>query len=385
MLLLKILARNAFRHKLRTFLTVAGLTIAILAFGILRTVADAWYAGVEASQANRLITRNAISLLFPLPLSYAEKIRQVEGVERLSYGNWFGGVYREEKDFFANFAMESGSHLEIVTELVIDEREKADYLKDRRGAVAGRKLAERFGWETGDMITLKGTVYPGEWELVIRGIYSGRYETVDESTLFFHWEYLNERIKELEPARADEVGFYLIQISRPELASTVSERVDALFENSLAETLTETERAFQMSFVTMTEAIMKAIQLVSFVVIVIIMAVTANTMAMSVRERLGEYAIMKTLGFGALHIVALITGEALVISLAGTLIGMALTYPAAELFKAQLGQYFPVFIVKPATMYMDIGAALLVALVSAAIPCYRAVTVPITAALRRIA
>ncbi|HBG46085.1 MAG TPA: ABC transporter ATP-binding protein [Deltaproteobacteria bacterium] len=384
-LLAKILFRNALRHRLRTALTVLGMAIAILAFGLLRTVVEAWYAGVEASQANRLITRNAISLVFPLPISYYEKIRQVEGVVNVSHGDWFGGVYKDERNFFGNFAMEAESHLDIVSELVLPEDERTAYLKDRKGSIAGRKLAERFGWETGDLITLKGLIYPGDWDFVLRGIYRGRDETVDESLFFFHWEYLNETIKEREPDRGDQTGFYLIQIARPELAALVAGRIDALFKNSLAETLTETERAFQMSFVSMTEAIMTAIQLVSFVVIIIIMAVTANTMAMSVRERLGEFAAMKTLGFGPLYLTALIFGESLVISFLGAGLGVMLTFPAAGIFKTLLGQYFPIFIIKPSTFYMDAAAAFLVAAVSAILPAYRAITVPITEALRRIA
>lgn len=383
MLLLKILFRNAFRHKLRTVLTILGMTIAILAFGILRTVVDAWYAGVEASQANRLITRNAISLTFALPISYAEKIRQTEGVEKVSWGNWFGAYYKEEKNFFANMAVEPKSHLEIVDELILDPAEKSEYLKDRRGAIAGRGLVERFGWKVGDIITLKGTIYPGDWDFVLKGIYRGRDETVDESAFLFHWDYLNVTMKVQNPLEADQAGFYIIEIERPEMAAAVSERIDAIFKNSLAETLTETERAFQLSFISMTEAIMMAIQLVSVVVIAIIMAVSANTMAMSVRERLAEYATMRTLGFGAGTISLLIFGESAVITFTGALAGIALTFPGAALFRSELGQYFPIFIVKNTTIWLDLTAAVVVALASAVVPAFRAATAPINTALRR--
>ena len=163
MLLLKILFRNAFRHKLRTGLTILGIAIAILAFGLLRTVISAWYAGVEASSATRLVTRNAISLIFPLPLSYQDKIRQVNGVKTVSYGNWFGGIYIEEKNFFANFAVEPRSYLELYPEFVLS-RPAAGGLSEgpARAAWQGSKLAERFGWKIGDMVTLKGTIFPGQ-------------------------------------------------------------------------------------------------------------------------------------------------------------------------------------------------------------------------------
>lgn len=383
-LLVKLLFRNAFRHKLRTFLTIAGITIAVLAFGILRTVANAWYVGVEASSANRLITRNAISLIFPLPISYAEKIRQVRGVNQVSYGNWFGGVYIEEKNFFPNFAVEPKTYLEIVPELILTEDEKLQFLKDRKGAVAGIKTAERFGWKTGDLITLRGTIFPGNWDFVLRGIYKGRDETTDETLFIFHWDYLNERLKQTEPRRSGQTGFFFVKIDDPNMAAEVSGAVDALFKNSLAETLTETEKAFQMSFVVMTEAIMLAIQLISIVVIFIIMAVMANTMAMSVRERLGEYAVMKTLGFGPRHLALLIIGESFTITAAGTVLGIALTFPAAKVFSSQLGAFFPIFLIKPQTIYLDIIAAMAVAGVAAVIPAYRAVKIPIISALRRV-
>lgn len=384
-ILLKVLIRNAFRHRLRTVLTVLGMAVAILSFGLLRTVVDAWYAGVEASAANRLITRNAISLSFSLPLSYYEKIRQVEGVEKLSYGNWFGGVYGDERKFFANFAVQAESYLDIATEFVLSPEEESEFLKDRKGAIAGQKLAGRFGWEPGDTITLQGTVFPGDWDFTLKGIYRGRDDTVDEGLFFFHWEYLDETLETREQLRAGRVGFYLSEIESPELAAAVSERIDALFENSLAETLTETERSFQMSFVSMTEALMTAIQLVSVVVIVIIMAVVANTMGMSVRERMGEFAVMKALGFGSRHITLLVFGESLAITALGAALGAVLTFPAASLFRAELGQYFPVFLIKPTTFWLDALAALIVAFSAAAIPSYRASTVPITAALRRAA
>jgi putative ABC transport system permease protein len=159
--ILKLLFRNALRHKLRTFLTVLGLTIAILAFGLLRTVVSAWYAGVEASSASRLITRNAISLVFTLPSSYREKIRQIEGVRTVSWGNWFGGIYIEEKNFFPNFAIDPKTYLELYPEFVLSPEEEKAFLIDRRGCVAGRKIVERFRWKIGDVITLRGPFSPG--------------------------------------------------------------------------------------------------------------------------------------------------------------------------------------------------------------------------------
>ncbi len=383
-MLLKLLSKNAFRHKLRTSLTVLGITIAVLAFGMLRTVVGAWYAGVEASSATRLITRNAVSLTFFLPLSYREKILQVPGVTEVGYSDWFGGIYKEEKNFFPNFATEAKTAMDLYPEFIVPGDQKEAFLRDRKGAVVGIKTAERFGWKIGDTVTLKGTIFPGNWEFVIRGIYRGARKSTDETQFFFHWSYLNESLKKTAPYRADHVGWFLVGVKSPDIAADVSVAIDKLFKNSLAETLTETEKAFQLSFISMTEAIVTVIRLVSLIVIVIIMAVMANTMAMTVRERTGEYAVMKTLGFGAWHLAALIFGESFVIAATGTLIGIALTFPAARAFGDYLSQYFPIFVVARSTIWLDMAAGLAVAVVAAAFPVWRATGIRIADGLRRI-
>lgn len=384
MFIIKLLIRNAFRHKLRTGLTIVGVAIAIVAFGLLRTLVDLWYAGVEASSASRLITRNSISLVFPLPISYKDRIRQVPGVRDVSWGNWFGGIYKEEKNFFPSFAVEPRSFLAMYPEYRIDPVEMKSFLLDRKGAMVGAKTAERFGWKVGDQVTLRGTIFPGQWEFVVRGIYHGAAKSTDETQFFFHWDYLNEVIRRTVPRRADQAGYYIIELKKPDQAAEVSLAVDATFRNSLAETLTETERAFQMSFVSMTEAIVIAIQIVSYVVIVIIMVVAANTMAMTARERIPEYATLKTLGFGGFHIAGVIFGESLVIAMAGGVTGVILTFPAARWIETELSQFFPVFTVAPSTICMDLAAAFIVGAVAGIFPTWRGVTIRIAEGLRRI-
>jgi len=384
MYILKLLLRNAFRHKLRTTLTILGITIAILSFGLLRTFINAWYSGVEASSASRLVTRNATSLVFPLPLAYKDKIRQVDGVNQISWGNWFGGIYIEEKNFFANYAVEAKSYIELYSEYVLPQDQKEAFSRDRRGCFAGRKLVERFHWKIGDIITLKGTIFPGNWEFVLRGIYYGKNENADETVFFFHWDYLNEVLKRRGSIFADQVGFYMIGVKDPNRAAEVAQAIDKTFKNSLAETLTETEKAFVLSFISMSDAILVAIQLVSFVVIIIIIAVAANTMAMTARERIGEYAIFKTLGYRGWRIAGMIVGESLLITMIGCLIGIALTPPATAVFRQLLGAYFPGFTVKMETVYMALGASILVGLCAAIIPTWRAVNIRIADGLRRI-
>lgn len=382
--ILKLIFKNAFRHKLRTFLTVLGITIAILAFGLLRTLISAWYSGVEASSAARLVTRNAISLIFPLPISYMNKIRQVEGVKSISYGNWFGGIYIDEKHFFANYAVNPKTYLEIYPEIILPSDQKAVVIRDRKSAVAGRKLAERYGWKIGDVITLKGTIFPGNWDFILRGIYKGRDKNVDETAFFFHWDYLNETLKKTAPSRADHVGWYMVEVTNPNMAPEVAVKIDQIFKNSLAETLTETEKAFTLSFISMAEAIVIAIQLVSIVIIVIIMTVVANTMAMTARERIGEYAVFKTLGFGGFHISGLIFGESLLITMIGSALGIALTFPTAKIFHEELSAYFPIFYVGSKTIYQEIGASIAVGILAGIFPTWRAINIRIADALRRI-
>jgi putative ABC transport system permease protein len=384
MYIVKLVLRNVFRHKLRTSLTILSITIAILAFGLLRTFINACYATAEASSASRLVTRNAISLVFRLPLSYKDKIRQVDGVKRFSWGIWFAGIYIDEKNFFPNYAIDAKNYLPLYPEFIFPPDQLAAFLSDQRACCVGRKLVERYHWRIGDIITLKGTVFPGNWEFVLRAIYRGRDESTDERVFFFHWNYLNESLKKTAPNRADQVGWYLIEVTDPNRAAEVAQAIDRTFKNSLAETLTETERAFFLSFISMAGAIIIVIQLVSLVVIIIIIAVTANTMAMIARERIGEYAVFKTLGYRGWRIAGMIIGESLLITMIGCLFGIALTPPATKVFAKIVGTYFRIRGVDMATIYIDIGAAILVGLLAAIVPTWRGTRISIAEGLRRI-
>ena len=273
------------------------------------------------------------------------RLRQVDGVASVSWANWFGGVYISERNFFPQFAIEPASYLDMYPEFVLPPEQRRAFLNDRAGAIAGRKLAQEYGWKVGDTIPLRGTIFPGTWTFTLRGIYEGAEKSTDESTMFFHWAYLNETIKRQFPRRADQTGVFIVQLKDPGRAAEVSAAIDATFANSLAETLTETEKAFQLGFIAMTEAILLAIEAVSFVVIVIIMAVMANTMAMAARERYAEYATLKALGFSNGFVALLIFAESLGIAFVGGLLGIALTIPVADAFAGAVGTLFPVFFV----------------------------------------
>ncbi len=384
MFLFKLLLKNAFRHKLRTGLTMVGLVVAICAFGLLRTIVDAWYAGVEGSSSTRLVVRSNVSLTFPLPLNYAERLRAVEGVRQVSWANWFGGVYITERNFFPQFAVDPVSYLALYPEYRIADEQKLAFFRDRQGAVVGRKLADKFGWKIGDQIPLRGTIYPGTWTFTLRGIWDGADAKTDESQLLFHWAFINESIRQRFKGRGDQVGVYIAGIAEPHNAAAIGQRIDKLFANSLAETMTETEAAFQLSFVAMSEAILVAVQAVSLIIVVIIMAVMANTMSMTARERLAEYATLKALGFSPGFVVRLLLGESLLIAALGGVAGLLLTFPLAAAFRSAAGTLFPVFQVSGLTMALQLAAALGVGAVAAAWPAWKMSRIDIVAGLRHM-
>ncbi len=380
--LLKLILRNTLRHKLRTLLTVLGLLVAILSFGLLQTVVDAWYSGAKAAAPDRLITRNSVSLVVPLPVHYRDKIRSVDGVHSVAAANWFAGVYQEPKNFFPQFAIDALPYLAMYPEYRIPEDQLRDFMRDRKGAVIGRKLANTYGFRVGDVVPLKGTIFAGNWEFVVRAIYDGASATTDTSQFFFHWEYLNESVRIRAPLRANHVGVFVVRVSDVARAAEISKAVDAQFGNSAAETLTETEQAFQIGFVKQTEAIVIAIRIVSFVVIFIILAVMANTMAMTARERMSEYATLKALGFGPGFLGSLILGESLAIASTGAALGVALTFPVADWFAAQMGTLFPVFEISTNTLWLQAACAAVVGVAAAVLPAWRATQVRIVDGLR---
>lgn len=379
---LKLVVGNIMRQRLRSSLTLGGLVIAILAFGVLQTIVDAWYAGVDGAVPTRLIVRNAISFTSPLPVTHYERIRMVDGVRGVSHVNWFGGIYKDTKNFFPQFAIDAENYLDIYPEILISPEERRRFLSDRRGAIVGRKLAERYNFKIGDVVQLRGTIFPGSWDLIIQGIFDGRDTHTDTSQLFFHWDYLNEAMKTRSRAQADQVGFVIVDVVNVNRVAEVGHAVDEMFHNSAAETLTETERAFQIGFVKQTEAILISIRIVSFVVILIILAVMANTMTMSASERLKEYATLKALGFGPGYVVRLILGESVVLALVGGLVAVALTAPVAKYLAGLSATLFPTLIISTSTVLLQMLAALAVGATAALAPIHLALNLRIVDGLR---
>ncbi len=385
MKLLKLILKNTLRHKLRTFLTILGIAIAVMAFGLLRTVVTVWYAGVEATAVNRLITRHAVSFIFPLPLAYRDQIAKIPGVEAVSHGTWFGGTYIDKSQFFARFAVDAQTFFEIYPEFLISPEELEAFKRERNACVVGEDLVKRYGFKIGDVINLEGDIYPGQWQFVVRGIYHPREKATDPQNMVFHWEYIDERMRQEAPQRAGQVGWYYIKIGHAANAAEISHQIDQLFANSRAETKTETEREFSRQFLAAFNSVIVAMNFMSFVIIGIIMLVLGNTMIMSARERTREYAVLKTLGFSRRQLALLIGGESLLISIIGGVLGLLITFPMIRGFQEAMPQgFFPYFFVEPITIVFALLAALLVGVGASMVPIQRVLSIRIADGLRFI-
>ena len=383
--LLRLLLRNTLRHKLRSLLTIVGVGVAVMAFALLQTVVTAWHKGVEASAANRLITRHAVSFVFRLPLAYRDRIAQVPGVNKVTYAVWFSGVYIDRKQFFARLAVDSDTFFDVYPEFVIPPDQFEAFKRERNACIIGIDIAKRYNLKIGDIMAMEGDVYPGQWEFVVRGIYQPRDQTTDPSSMMFHYKYVDERVRQENPDRAGDIGWYIVRIDDPDGSARVSQDIDNLFANSRAETKTETERAFQQSFLSAASAVITAMNVMSFVIIGIILLVVGNTMVMSARERSHEFAVLKALGFSGRQLFFLLTGESMILSIAGSALGLLVTIPAVEGFQSALPKgWFPVFYIKPETIVIGCIAGIAVGFIASLIPLRRVLTTRIVEGLRYV-
>ena len=379
---LRLISRNTLRHPLRTSLTITVMAIAVMGFVLIRTFIAAWYAGAAEASPNRLVTTNSVSIVFTLPLAYESKIADVAGVTGVTWAQWFGGTYVDPKNFFPRFAVDHKTYFDLYPECVVAPDQKEAFMQERNAALVGKKLADRYGWKLGDRIRLQGDIFPGDWDFVVRAIFTMTKESTNESVMYFHFDYLDERMRAESPMRAGQVGSFIVRIDDPNNAAAISERIDALFKNSAAETKTQTEEAFSLSFVQMSSSIIAGLQVISFMIIGIILLVLANTMAMTARERISEYAILKTLGFSAFHIVGLVFGESLIIACLGGVGGLVLTLPVINLAKTALSDFFPVFPLETITYVLAFASALVVGVVAAIFPVMKALRTSIVDGLR---
>ncbi len=381
MKLLGLVRVNIFRNKRRTTLTILSVMIALFLFATLRTVITSFHAAVEFADVNRLVVRNAISLIFPLPLAYKDQIAAIDGVTNVSWGNWFGGVYIDERNFFAQFAVDPETYFTLYPEYILPADQLETFKRERNSCVVGEALANQYGWKLGDTVPLKGTIYPGNWDFVIRGIYNGgTNDTVDERQLFFHWNYLDER----NFMGRGAVGIYIVRTASAALAPKVSEAIDARFANASPETRTETEAAFQLGFISMMGNVQFAVNLIGFAVVVAIILVAMNTMMMAARERISELAIMKILGFTDGAVVAMVAIEAMFIALLGGGLGCLIARIVFQQTHFTMGGFFPSFIVRGTTVAQGLLISVLLGGLSALWPAVQAARLREAEALRHL-
>jgi len=360
-----------------------GIAVAVIAFGVLRTVVTAWYQAVDASSNDRLVTRQSVSFIFPLPLSYRDKILQVPGVKQVTYANWFGGTYIDKKNFFARLAVDADTYFKVYPEYEITKKEFEDFKKERDACIIGSETAKQYNLKVGEAITLDGDIYPGKWDFIISGIYKPKYQSTDATQMFMHWSYINERMKQEMPLRANDVGWYVESINNPQNSGAISKAIDKLFENSPNSTKTETEVEFSQGFIASSSAIITSMNVMSFVIVGIILLVLANTMIMSSRERTTEYAVLKTLGFSAYHLTFLILGESMFIAFLGGILGLFLTFPIVSGFGNHLPKgFFPVFQVEPITIILSALAIVVIGLAAAYFPIHKTLRTKIVDGLR---
>jgi putative ABC transport system permease protein len=374
--------RNAFlRNKTRAFLTVLGTMVAALAFVFLRTVLAAWYSSSEASAADRLVTRNAISIIQPLPLSYRDRIANVEGVTKVTFSNWFGGIYKDPKNFFAQFAMDSKSALDVFSIRFVEGSKEA-YFEDRNSCIVGKKLADRFGFKVGDVIPLASEIYPGDWRFKVAGLVEGVDDESVANTMYFHWQRLNEGLPE---GRKDLVGVYTITVADAGRSPEVARKIDGIFANSDYETHTETEKSFRLQFVQGSSAILYALEVVSGVILLIMALILGNTLAMGLRERTPEIGAMRAIGFLPKHVRGISIVEGLLLGLCGGIIGVVLARPALIGFgKAMSSLGFLTGIgFRASTAALTIGCAGLIGALASAVPAWMAGRMQVVDALRR--
>ena len=376
---LPLVIANLFSKKIRTTLTIGSFTVALFLFGLLVIVRGAFSQGVDIAGADRLVIINKTSLIQPLPLSYRDRLLRIPGIKQVTFQNWFGGVYQDEKNFFPQFAIDIDNQRAMYPEFVVAEDQWKAFVADRQGTIVGKSLADRFGWKVGDRIPIKGTIYTGQWEFNVRGIYNGTRAQDDTTQFWFHWDFLEER----RAFGKGDVGWYVVRVNNPDQSVQVAKSIDAEFANSPFETKTDTEKAFAASFVKQMGNIEFLILTVGSVVFFTLLLVTGNTMAIAVRERIGELAVLKALGFSNRFVLLLVMMESLILAFVGGGLGMLL----AKLFSLHgdpTNGILPYFYLPPLAIASGVGTALLVGVAGGILPAISAMRLRVVDAIRRV-
>jgi putative ABC transport system permease protein len=383
---LPLVLRNLLRRKVRTTFTILSIVVAFLLFGFLMTVRAAFAMGVDLAGADRLMVIHRVSIIQPLPQSYGPKIRATPGVTDLTHANWFGGYYQNPNNFMANMAVDPESWLRMYPEFEMPEEQKKAWIADRAGAVVGIDTAKKFGWKVGDHVPLISPIYRkpdnSPWDFTIRGIYDSSKKGVDKTQFFFQYNYMNEALRAAKVGFADIIGWYVFRVEDPSTADQLAKRVDAMFENSNAETKTATEKAFISEWGKQVGDIGSIMIAITAVVMGFILFVAGNAMAQSIRERTNELAVLKTLGFGDGKILAIVLLESCAIALIGGAIGLGL----ASVVIAQgdpTGGMLPIYYLPPRDLVFGIALVIVLGLATGLLPAVQASRLKIVDALRR--
>jgi putative ABC transport system permease protein len=388
MTLTSFAVRNLARNRFRVVLTILGVGVAILAFLVLRTVIGAWTSGAERAAKNRIVTRHKVTFVMPLPRKYVDEIRSSPHIRKATWANWFGAkAPNHDRVFFSALAVDEQTYLDVYDEMKITPEQLRTWQEDRQGAIVGDVLARKLGWKVGDQITLQSGIYPGDWQFTIDGIYTATAKSVDRSALVFQWTYLNES---LPPSHRELVGWIVSRVDDPAQAADVGLAIDRRFDDHDTATISQDERTFQSSFMAMISAVLKAIDIVSAVILAIMVLILGNTIAMGVRERTTEYGVLRAIGFMPGHLALWIVAESVSIGLLGGLLGCAIGWPFITLgmgryIEEHFGALLPYFQLQWRNAVLALSLAAVLAAIAAAIPAWRASKLRVVDAVRRVA
>jgi len=382
-----IAARNLKRSWFRTLFTVAGAAIALIAFIMLRTVLWAWNIGAEYAAQDRLATRHKVTFIMQLPKRYIDDARAVPGVKQATFSNWFGGkIPTRPDDFFASLAVEGKSFFDVYNDMVVPPEDKARWMADKKGAIVGHVLAKKMGWKVGDRVVLQGTIYPGDWEFNVDGIYKASRKAIDDSEFIFHWDYMNDSVT---GEQKDMIGWISSTITDTGRSGEISKAIDRIFDERDTQTVTMSERAMNVSFMAAFSMLLSALNIVSIIILAIMLLVLGNTIAMGVRERTKEYAVLRAIGFEPWHVRFFVIAEAATLGIVSGAVGVGIAYPfvnnmIGRAIEENMGGMFPYFRVQPSTALIATLIAIGLAAIASLLPSIQAGRVSVTEALRRV-
>jgi putative ABC transport system permease protein len=380
--------RNLFRRRGRTILTIIAAALAVLIFCAIRTFIVSFTAGADQAQADVLAVRHKVSITMQLPKHYIDELREVPGVKAATWANWFAAKDPKERlPFFAGFAVDHNTWFDVQDDMQVSPEQLAAWKQTANGAILGDSLAKTFGVKVGDDVVITSDIYPGDWKFQVVGIYTPLRKTVDRNIFLFRWDFLNNDPRAVYSK--EHLGWMVSRITDSTHSADISKQIDAKFESQDDQTLTMSERAFALSFLGGFAAVLKAFNVVSLVILLIMTLILANTLAMSVRERTHEYGVLRAIGFPPGHILGFILGESLLVALAGGILGVAavwllINHAMGPAMAANMSGVFQHFFTPGWVLAVALGAAAALGLVAGAVPAILASRLEITAALRRL-